>query len=243
VVLSPRAAAALVSALVHRAIGDGPQEDEQGDEQGNEYGAGGRRTESPRAGSPGSISIHDDPTMHGAPGTVPFDGVGRPAHRFPIIESGRIVEFPLAGRGNIVRLSFRDLPSWGLTNLRVSAADDLHLAPKDDIHLRVSAAQFVPGSRCLARILRGEWYRGGSPAGSADGLVWEGPIETLLASVAGAGSDARFFFVGLPVETPSLRLEGISPWIVAGTGAHAMAGRPFALAPPPSGKAEARRSN
>jgi predicted Zn-dependent protease len=211
-VLSPRAAAGLVSAVVPWLLTNDP----------------------PQAESLGSISICDDPGMRGASGTVPFDGVGRTARRVALIESGRIVGLPLPGRGNVVRLSFRDFPAWGLTNLTIGAEEDPHLTPNNGIHLRVSAAQFVPGRICLVRILRGEWYRGGAPAGSADGLVWEGPLVTLLSSVVGAGADARPFFVGLTVQAPSLRLEGLSPWVVAGTGAHAGASRSLAPEQPRS---------
>ncbi len=220
VILSPRAASGLVAALVPWLLAHDQPEAGRGP---------GRSHVDPGAvGSPGSISIYDDPLLPGAAGTVPFDGVGRSAARVPLIESGRIVPSPLIGRGNVVRVSFRDLPAWGLTNLTVGAEEDSDITPKNGFHLRVSAAQFVPGRICVARILRGEWYRGGTPAGSADGLVWEGPFESLLSSVAGAGTDARPFFIGLTVRASSLRLEGLSPWVAEETGARARSGQSLA---------------
>ncbi len=216
-ILAPRAATSLLSALLPRLL------------------AG-------EIAVPGALWIVDDGRLPGGFGTAPFDGIGRPTRRATLVAGGLSAGRLSPTAGNVVRPSFRDPPETGLTNLYVSPASEVGRLLADPLLdpieermlggvadgaepcLRASAIRFIPGPAWRVRILRGSWHVGGSPAGSADGIGWEGPLETILAGISAAGSDLRFFHLGMPIGAPSLRIEGLGPWVVESAGAHPAAG-------------------
>jgi PmbA protein len=219
--LEPRAAASLLSTLLPRLM----------------TGA---------IASPGALWIVDDGRLPGGFGTAPFDGIGRPTRRATLVAGGLAAGRLSSIAGNVVRPSFRDPPAAGFTNLYASPASEVGRLLADPLLdpieermlggvadgpepcLRASAVRFIPGPAWRVRILSGNWHSGGSPAGSADGIGWEGPLETILAGIRAAGSDLRFFHLGMPIGAPSLRIEGLGPWVVESAGA-----RPAAVPPRP----------
>ncbi|HEU4402012.1 MAG TPA: metallopeptidase TldD-related protein, partial [Candidatus Polarisedimenticolia bacterium] len=228
-ILSGRAAASFLSALVPWILS-----------------AAGTTPNRPAA--PECFSVIDDGCLPGGFGSAPFDGLGCPTRRRTLISSGRKAGQLSARDGHVVRHSFRDLPVIGLSNLYIPPASEVGVLLADPLldpaaerlaervsHpagpcLRVTEARFVPGPDWRVRVLKGDWQDGGSPLGPADGLAWEGPLERILAGITAVGSDLCFFHLGMPVGSPSLRIEGLGKWMV-----EAAAGRRPARSPyPPS---------
>jgi hypothetical protein len=70
-----------------------------------------------------------------------------------------------------------------------------------------------PGRTWALLVRRGAWEDSGEPA---DGLYWEGPPGALVQAVAETRDDLHWYQVGQPIAAPSLRLEGLGPWRLAG---------------------------
>ncbi len=50
--------------------------------------------------------------------------------------------------------------------------------------------------------------------GSADGILWEGPLGAILDGITAAGPEIRFYHLGLPIGATSLIVEGLDRWRV-----------------------------
>jgi hypothetical protein len=219
-ILSPRAAASLLRALVPWLMRAAPADAREGV---------GRTS--------GGLTVFDDARLPGRIGSVPFDGAGRPTGRVRLLAGGRIVGRLCAEAGNAVRPSFRDPPAIGPSNLLIAPGEGPGPeGPGGEPCLMVGAAAVVPGARVRILILRGDWRAGGAPAGAADGLAWEGPLSAILHGAVAAGPDLRFFHPGVSIGAPSLRIEGIGPWVLEGTAASRPAdARPGSRPRPPAG--------
>jgi predicted Zn-dependent protease len=193
VLLEPRAAATLVAALAPLALRsafDAPP------------GVTGARS---------ALDLADDPTVPGAPGSAPFDGCGAASRRIVLIEGGRTGGAPADPAGCVVRASYRDRPLPGLRALVVAPGRRTMEEPQGALTLSIAALDIAPGARRLT-VRRGNWRRGAEAIAAADGLVWEGKVETLVRAIGATGDDPALFHPGLPVTTPSLRLYGLGPW-------------------------------
>ncbi|MFQ5877368.1 MAG: metallopeptidase TldD-related protein [Acidobacteriota bacterium] len=202
-ILEPRAAASLVSALVPWVLAGGD-------------GSLGRAPSLLQAsrGERGGLTIADDGRLPGMVGSAPFDGVGRRTGR-TVLASGGVVRGRLcAENGNVVRPSVREPPCVGPTNLLAEGRAGASLEDRSGTFLRAAVARFTAGPTSRLRVLRGEWCRDGEPVSAADGLLWEGPIGRILGGVTAVGTDRRFFHLGLPIGTGSIRIEALGPWIV-----------------------------
>lgn len=194
VVLEPRAAATLVAVLAPLAL------------HGAFDAAPGL------AGSKSALDLADDPTVPGAAGSAPFDGCGAPSRTVILVEAGRTAGAVADPAGRIVRASYRDRPLPGLRALYVTPGRRTVEEPEGAaIVLSIAALDVAPSGRRLT-VRRGDFRRGTEVVAPADGLIWEGKVETLVRAIGATGDDADTFHPGLPVTTPSLRLYGLGPW-------------------------------
>jgi predicted Zn-dependent protease len=221
-VLSPRASATLVAALAPWVVSGGMPGGLPG----------GRRR--------GALCIGDDATVPGRPGSGPFDGAGRPTRRTLLVEGGCSVGRITASAGHVLRASYRDLPAPGAAALVVAPgieSGDPGTAVEtpgsaveggDGIVLRSTVIEVHPGATWRLVIRRGDWWRsrslwsGGERIGPADGLLWEGHLQALAQAIVATGADTAWFECGVTIATPSMRIEGLSPWVLEPGGA----GRP-----------------
>ena len=197
-VLTPRAAASLVAALAARLC------------------AGDLETSRDSA-----LTIVDDPLLPGRPGSAPFDGTGHRTLRTVLLQNGRCGAGLSSGGGHFIRASYRDRPMPGPAGLLILPApvsgtgSPEKVTSPDEVTLRAAAIELRTGGRLWRmRLRRADWWCAGASMGSADGLVWEGPPEAIIASVTATLGEARFYHCGLPVGAPGLRLEGIGPFMV-----------------------------
>jgi len=194
-VLTPRAAASLVAALGPRLCG--------GDLETSRDSA---------------LTIVDDPLLPDRPGSAPFDGAGHRTSRTVLLERGRCGAGLSSGGGHFLRASYRDRPVPGPAGLLILPATIEATSP-DEMTLRVAAIDLRTGGRIWRlRLRRADWWRGGASLGAADGLVWEGPPEAIVASVTATLGKAVFYHCGLPVGAPGLRLEGLAPFMIGPAG-------------------------
>jgi predicted Zn-dependent protease len=200
--LSPRVAASFLATLVPWILVgvDRPGADRPGPITATESPAGR------------GLALIDDGRLRGGFGSAPFDGVGRPTGRTTLLRGGRIVGGLSMPGGNVCRASFRDPPRLGLTNLVVPPGGEEETL---DRFLRVVSARFLPGAAPRLLIQQGEWETDGTPAGAADGIVWEGTTGSLVRGVRVAPGEARDFHAGLPVRTPPLLIGGPGRYLFA----------------------------
>ena len=160
-----------------------------------------------------TLLIVDDATLPGRPGTTPFDGVGYETRRTVLVQDGASVGRLSAEGGNLVRPSYRDLPRLEPAGLLILPAGGLHggLISDESLALSVHVVEVVPGPTWSLRIRRGEFLRGGVAMGPADGLLWEGPLASLLRGVSVVGGEVGFYHCGVPVGAPGLRIDGLRP--------------------------------
>jgi predicted Zn-dependent protease len=218
-VLSPRAGATLIGALAPWALSGGVP--------------GGRKAS--------ALHLADDPLAPGRPGSAPFDGVGRPTERTPLVEAGRSVGRIGARSGHVQRPSYRELPAVGPAGIVVACGqragglrtggerpgtdvpgsetrDRDSAGVEGPVVLRAAVIEVSGGRAWSIRVRRGDWWRGGSGweggerLGPADGLTWEGPIQALVQAITQTGRDPRWFQCGPAIACPSLWLDGLSPW-------------------------------
>lgn len=168
-----------------------------------------------------AMTLVDNGRAPGMVASAPFDGVGRSTGRTVLFRDGERCGRLSAATGHAIRPSYREPPLVGATTLILEPPVDEVAAADPDSFLRVETALFKPGPKVWrVRVLRGEWYAGGSPAGPADGLKWEGPLERILSGVRSREKkDVRFFHIGIPIGAPSIRIDGLGPWIVEAASA------------------------
>lgn len=171
------------------------------------------------------LRIADDPTLPGRPGSAPFDGAGYETRKTILVENGALAGRLTEQGGNSIRPSYRDLPVIGPAGLLIlpggqdSGEEDANgPAGPDSLALRVAAIEIAPGPSWTLRLGRADWWRGGQAIGAADGLIWEGPIATVLRGATAAGSRLRFYHCGAPIGVPALRLDGLAPLRVGAPG-------------------------
>jgi PmbA protein len=167
------------------------------------------------------VTIVDDPTVPGRPGSRPFDGEGLPARRTPIFEDGRFVSFlhdansarragqagtASAGRGSNPVLG----PTVGITpsNLcllpgpfspeEVIAGVERGLYVTD---LLGAAENLATGD--FSRGAAGLWIEDGALAYPVDEINIAGHLTEMLAGIDAVGTDAQFLNT---VSAPTIRI-------------------------------------
>jgi PmbA protein len=230
-VIGPRAAASFLSAWIPSAL------------------MGGSAKEAPIASRSHGVmpaahldfALVDDGRLPGMIGSAPFDGVGKPTGRRILARRGIRCGRLSALEGNTIRPSYREPPSVGPTTLLVEGPPVEGSAHAEEGALTVESglvvetALFEPASESWRiRVLRGDWYSNGEMAGPADGVRWEGSVERILSGVAAFGRDLSFFHIGQSIGAPSLRIEGLGPWIVEAAQRRAGRDRQRVSAPRPA---------
>jgi predicted Zn-dependent protease len=195
--LTPRAAASLVAGLAPRLC--------RGDLETSRNSA---------------LTVVDDPLLPARPGSAPFDGAGHPTSRTVLLDGGRCGAGLSSGGGHFIRASYRDRPVPGPAGLLILPAGPAGTgspeprSSSDEVTLRVAAIDLRTGGRTWRlRLRRADWWRDGASLGSADGLLWEGTPEAIIASVSATFGGVSFFHCGLPVGAPGLRLQGLGPFL------------------------------
>ena len=165
------------------------------------------------------VSLTDDGSLPGAPGTMPFDGEGVPSQRTPLIEAGVLRGFlhnvesarraGTVSTGNGTRSAFKFLPEVGGTNLvlRPGTRSPEQMVGGVDEGVYVVSTRNVGGINPVSgdysvgasgrRIVNGEL------AEPVSGVTLAAPILKLLANVREVGSDVRWVsgpggYVGAP---------------------------------------------
>ena len=197
-ILSPRAAAALVAALAPAALSGSL----------------------PDIRRPSALVLHDDATAAGRPSSAPFDGAGRPTMRRLVVEGGRPVGRVEAEDVHRERPSYRDVPRPAPAALVVApgvkAAGPLPgggvATPGCGVAIHAAIVDIKPGNEWIVRVRRGELWKDGARTGPADGLVWVGDLARLLQAIVETGDDTRWCQCGIAINSPSLGLRGLHPW-------------------------------
>ena len=168
------------------------------------------------------VTVVDDPTLPGRPGSRPFDGEGLPARQTPIFEAGRFAGFlhdtysarragqtstASAGRGSNPMLG----PTVGITpsNLcllpgTVSAAEIIAGVERGLylIDLLGAAENLATGD--FSRGAAGFWVEDGALAYPVDELNVAGRLPEMLTGIDAVGDDAHFFDT---VSAPTIRVN------------------------------------
>ena len=170
-----------------------------------------------------ALRLADDGTVPDGPSTTPFDGEGSPRRRIPLLEDGRLATFLFdartarkAGRattGSAVRSSYRTPPSVGTGNLVVepgdgsledlvrAAGDGLYVADVVGLHSGVN-----PVSGTFSVGATGRLIEGGELGTPVREITIASDLVTMLRSVAGVGSEARWVPFGGSVKAVPLLL-------------------------------------
>ncbi|HEX8744344.1 MAG TPA: TldD/PmbA family protein [Thermoleophilaceae bacterium] len=169
------------------------------------------------------LRLTDDGTAPDGLASSPFDGEGAPRRRVPLLEGGRLVTFLFdartarkAGRettASAVRSSYRTPPSVGTGNLIVEAGDrsleELVRAAGDGLYVTdvVGLHSGVnPVSGTFSVGATGRLIEGGELAAPVREITIASDLVTMLRSVQGVGSQARWVPFGGSVQAVPLLL-------------------------------------
>ncbi len=227
-ILPPRVAASFLAAMLPVLLGSGA-----GPGLMAEVDPGGGPGPAVGSSLAGGLTLVEDGRAPGMVASGPFDGVGRRTSRTVLLRDGARCGRLSALDGHTVRLSYREPPRVGPATYILEAGAEGGGAA--DASLVAEVALLTPGPvRWRIRVLRGDWWTGGSPAGPADGLMWEGPPSRILAGLRPHGGPSGFFHPGMPIGAPPLLIEGLGPWIVEAVSRRPEAGPARAPAAWPS---------
>ena len=153
--------------------------------------------------APESVSVYDDGTLPGAPGSKPFDGEGLPTRRTAVVENGVLLTYLLdtyTGRrlgmrstGNATR-SAGDAPSVGATNFFMEPGT----ATPEEIIASVPSGLYVtsmigfgvnPVTGDYSRGASGLWIEGGELTFAVEEITIAGNLRQMLADIEMIGSD------------------------------------------------------
>jgi PmbA protein len=169
-------------------------------------------------GSP-VVTLVDDGSLPGAPGTIPFDGEGVPSQRTSLIENGVLRGFlhnvesarraGTTSTGNGTRSAFKFLPEVGGTNLVLAPG----LRSPEALVASVEDGLYVVSTRNVGGInpISGDYSVGasgrrivnGELAEPVSGVTLAAPMLQLLANIREVGADLRWVsgaggYVGAP---------------------------------------------
>jgi PmbA protein len=199
VLMTPRAAGEIVAALSGWLSRGRWGEEEEG-------GAGGAPRQRERVASHG-ITFTDDGRLPGGVASAPFDGEGTATGRILLVERGvvreilRDLESGAGGSGstgNGIRVSFREPPRLGPTNLFIhpGSAQPPDLLASVRQGIRISALGRIPPLRDpdtpFAVPFTGRWIQNGKLETPLGGGYLAGTLREILTEVETAGSDFTF---------------------------------------------------
>lgn len=153
--------------------------------------------------APETVTVHDDGTLPGAPGSKPFDGEGLPTRRTTVVENGILRTYLLdtyTGRklgmrstGNAAR-SAGEAPSVSPTNFFMAPG----AATPDEIIASVSNGLYVTGligfgvnpvTGDYSRGASGLWIEGGELTYAVEEITIAGNLRQMLADIEMIGND------------------------------------------------------
>ncbi len=169
------------------------------------------------------FTVMDDGTLKGGLGSFPFDDEGVPAQQNTLIKDGVLQGFlydnynarkaGLRSSGNAVRMSFRNLPKVGPSNLLIKAGDQDEAALLEPIAkglyitniMGMHTANPVSGDFSLGA--SGIVIEQGELTYPVRGLLIAGNMTELLQDIDALGNELRFFGSR---AAPSLRVAALS---------------------------------
>ena len=153
--------------------------------------------------APETVTVYDDGTLSGAPGSKPFDGEGLPTRRTTVVEQGVLRTYLLdtyTGRklgmrstGNAAR-SAGDAPSVSPTNFYMVPG----IATPEEIIASVPNGLYVTGligfgvnpvTGDYSRGASGLWIEGGELAYAVEEITIAGNLRQMLADIEMIGND------------------------------------------------------
>ena len=153
--------------------------------------------------APDTVTVFDDGTLPGAPGSKPFDGEGLPTRRTAVVENGVLLTYLLdtyTGRklgmrstGNAAR-SAGDAPSVSPTNFFLVPGE----ATPEEIIASVPSGLYVTGligfgvnpvTGDYSRGASGLWIEGGELTYAVEEITIAGNLRQMLADIEMIGND------------------------------------------------------
>jgi PmbA protein len=173
------------------------------------------------------VTVVDDPTLPGLPGSRPFDDEGTPSRRNVLIEEGILKGFlfdvatglkaGVSSTGNAGRGGFRGLPGVGSTNYYLKAGDQ---APEDivkttamGLHVTSLAGWWVginPTTGDFSSGAKGFWVENGAAVHPVKNVTIASNILTMLAGIDAVGTNLlhRFGTVGPTFRVSEMKVGG-----------------------------------
>jgi PmbA protein len=174
------------------------------------------------------VTIVDDPTLPGLPGSRPFDDEGTPSRRNVILDRGVLREFLFdvanarktgaESTGNASRGGFRALPGIATTNFYLAKGD---LAPEDivkqtglGLHVTSLAGWWTginPTTGDFSSGAKGFWIEGGKAVHPVKNVTVASNLITMLAGVDAVCTDLlhRFGTVGPTFRIDEMKVGGV----------------------------------
>jgi len=173
------------------------------------------------------VTIVDDPTLPGLPGSRPFDDEGTPSRRNVIVDRGMLRGFLFDMRtgtksgakstGNADRWGFRGLPAVGSTNFFLAKGD---LEPEEIIartdrglHVTSLAGWWVginPATGDFSSGAKGFWIEKGKVVHPVKNVTIASDLLTMLAGIDAVGTDLlhRFGTAGPTFRVNQMKVGG-----------------------------------
>ncbi len=156
------------------------------------------------------LTIVDDARFKGGLGSSPFDGVGFPSKKTPIIQNGRLVHW----LENIIRPSYRDYPRVGPTNFYIKAGRK----SQEEIIKHVASGAFIISLKAFKNAenesrssLLGQGFliEGGRISPCMGKFIISTEVENIFKNILEIGDDLQFIPWSGAFGSPTLLTEKI----------------------------------
>jgi len=173
------------------------------------------------------VTVVDDATLPGLPGSRPFDDEGTPSRRNVVLEGGVLKSFIFdigtglksgaASTGNASRGGFRALPGVASTNYFLAAGDtapgDIIKTTKSGLHVTSLAGWWVginPTTGDFSSGAKGFWIENGVVAHPVKNVTIASNLLAMLSGIDAVGTDLfhRFGRVGPTFRVNEMKVGG-----------------------------------
>lgn len=173
------------------------------------------------------VTVIDDPTLPGLPGSRPFDDEGTPSRRNVVLERGVLKSFlfdlgtglkaGVESTGNAGRGGFRALPGVGTTNYYLEAGGsdpaDIIKTTNSGLHVTSLAGWWVginPTTGDFSSGAKGFWIENGIRAHPVKNVTIASNLLTMLSGIDAVGTDIlhRFGTVGPTFRVREMKVGG-----------------------------------
>ena len=174
------------------------------------------------------VTIVDDPTLPGLPGSRPFDDEGTPSRRNLLLERGVLKGFLFdvrnglrtgaASTGNASRRGFRALPGVAATNFYLAKGDleaeEIIKTTGRGLHVTSLAGWWVginPATGDFSSGAKGFWIEDGAVVHPVKNVTIASDILTMLSGIDAVGSNLyhRFSTVGPTFRVREMKVGGV----------------------------------